>query len=148
MRKLNNKTRAELVWVVAVLAILVWAAVSNAAYLHDNSSSIANPVGGNPQGVVINVTGYQWAWTFTYANGTTSIDSLSLKAGTTYTLIVSSKDVIHDLYIPEFGVNVYAVLGHTNQITFTPTKIGTYIFECVEYCGEYHYEMRRTVTVT
>ena len=47
VRKLNNKTKAELVWVVAVLAILVWAAVSNAAYLHDNSSSIANPVGGN-----------------------------------------------------------------------------------------------------
>ena len=39
--------------VLAVLTILVWAAVSNAAYLHDNSSSIANPVGGNPQGVVV-----------------------------------------------------------------------------------------------
>ena len=145
---MDNKTKAEVVWIVAVLTILVWAAISNAAYLHDNSSSIANPVGGNPQGVVINVTGYQWAWTFTYSNGTSSIDNLSLKAGTTYTLVITSKDVIHDLYIPEFGVNVYAVAGHTNQITFTPTKIGTYIFECVEYCGEYHYEMRGTVTVT
>ncbi len=145
---MNNKTKAEVIWIVAVIAILAWAAVANASYLQSNSSSIANPTGGDPPGTVINVTGYQWAWTFHYANGTQSTGKLILSVGTTYTLVVYSKDVIHDFYIPEFGVNVYAVYGHPNEVTFTPTKAGTYIFECVEYCGEYHYEMRGTVVVT
>lgn len=145
---MDNKTKVELIWIVAVIAILGWAAVSNASYLHTNSVNIANPVGSSPEGVVINVTGYQWAWAFQYPNGTISTDVLYLNNNTTYTLMVSSKDVIHDLYIPQFGVNVYAVNGHPNQITFKPTKAGTYIFECVEYCGEYHYEMRGTVVVT
>lgn len=146
--KLDNRTKAEVIWVIAVVAILSWAAVSNATYLQTHSENIANPVGPDPQGVIINVTGYQWAWAFQYPNGTISTDKLVLTNGTTYTLIVSSKDVIHDLYIPEFGVNIYAVYGHTNQITFEPTKAGTYLFECVEYCGEFHYEMRGTVVVT
>jgi Heme/copper-type cytochrome/quinol oxidases, subunit 2 len=68
-------------------------------------------------------------------------------ANVTYTLIVTSKDVIHDLYIPQFGVQVYAVYGHTNEVSFTPLVPGTYIMECVEYCGEYHYEMRGQVVV-
>ncbi len=146
--KLDNRTKAEVIWVIAVVAILSWAAVSNATYLQTHSENIANPVGPDPQGVIINVTGYQWAWAFQYPNGTISTDKLVLTNGTTYTLIVSSKDVIHDLYIPEFGVNIYAVYGHTNQITFKPTKAGIYLFECVEYCGEFHYEMRGTVVVT
>ncbi|MEM3643146.1 MAG: hypothetical protein QXU70_04635 [Thermoplasmatales archaeon] len=71
-----------------------------------------------------------------------------MTVNTTYTLIVTSKDVIHDLYIPQFGVQVYAVYGHPNQVTIEPKQVGTFIMECVEYCGEYHYEMRGTVVVT
>jgi cytochrome c oxidase subunit 2 len=144
---LKNKTILEIIWIVAVIAILGWAAVSNASYTLSHGDNIANPVGGDPEGIVINVTGYQWAWQFQYPNGTISTDKVVLEVNTTYTFIVTSKDVIHDLYIPQFGVQVYAVYGHPNQVTFEPLKKGTFIFECVEYCGEYHYEMRGTVVV-
>ncbi len=145
---LKNKLLVEVIWIVAVVAILSWAAVSNAAYLTSDQNYISNPVSSDPVGTVINVTGYQWAWAFQYPNGTITTDKLVLKANTTYTLVVNSKDVIHDFYIPAFGVQSYAVPGHPNQVTIEPMKAGTYIFECVEYCGELHYEMRGTVVVT
>jgi heme/copper-type cytochrome/quinol oxidase subunit 2 len=148
VRKLDNKAKVELIWIVAVIAILGWAAVSNASYLSSNPSSIANPAGGDPQGVVINVTGYQWAWQFQYPNGTITTNELFLNVGTTYTLIITSKDVIHDFYIPQFGVQAYAVYGHPNEVTLKPLQEGTFLMECVEYCGQYHYEMRGTVVVT
>ncbi len=144
---MKSKTLLELIWIVAVLIILTYAAVANLSYLSTQQQNIANPAGGDPPGVLINVTGYQWAWQFTYNNGTVMTDKLVLVANTTYTIVVTSKDVIHDLYIPQFGVQVYAVAGHPNKVSFTPNKPGTYIMECVEYCGEFHYEMRGEVVV-
>ncbi|MEM4778307.1 MAG: hypothetical protein QW062_02560 [Thermoplasmatales archaeon] len=145
---MNSKTKTEVIWIVIVIAILAWGAVSSSTYLYSHPQTIANPEGGDPEGIVINVTGYQWAWQFTYPNGTVTTDKLFLTVNTTYTLIVTSKGVIHDLYIPQFGVQVYAVYGHPNQVTIEPKQVGTFIMECVEYCGEYHYEMRGTVVVT
>lgn len=145
---MKNKTLVEVLWIVAVIAILSWAAVSNATYVSTNQNSISNPVTGDPPGIVINVTGYQWAWAFQYPNGTLSTNKMWLKTNTTYTLMITSKDVIHDLYIPQFGVQSYAVPGQTNQVSIEPEHTGTFIFECVEYCGEFHYEMRGTVVVT
>ncbi len=144
---MDNKTKLELIWISAVVIILAWSAASNLSYINSDQKYIANPVGGDPSGIIINVTGYQWAWQFSYPNGTTTSDKLIVYVNTTYTLIVTSKDVIHDLYIPKFGVQVYAVAGHPNEVSFEPTVPGTYIMECVEYCGEYHYEMRGTVVV-
>jgi heme/copper-type cytochrome/quinol oxidase subunit 2 len=146
--QLKNKLLVEIIWIVAVIAILSWAAVSNASYLETNQNAIANPANSDPVGIVINVTGYQWAWAFEYPNGTITTDKLVLEVNQTYTLVITSKDVIHDLYIPQFGVQSYAVPGHPNQVTIEPKKTGTFLFECVEYCGEYHYEMRGTVVVT
>ena len=144
---MNKKVKYELIWLVAVIAILAISALANYNYTLSASKNIAQPYNGDPSGVVINVTGYQWGWQFEYPNGTITTDKLILMANVTYTLIVTSKDVIHDLYIPQFGVQVYAVYGHTNEVTFTPLVPGTYIMECVEYCGEYHYEMRGQVVV-
>lgn len=145
---MKSKLLLEVVWIVAVVAILGWAAAGNASYTLSHGNNIANPVGSDPQGVVINVTGRQWQWQFEYPNGTTMSDKLVLQVNTTYVLVVTSADVVHDLYIPQFGVQAYAVNGHVNQVSFEPMKKGRYIMECVEYCGEYHYEMRGWVTVT
>lgn len=144
---MNKKSLYELIWLLAVVVILSASAYYNFVYTTQNSQEIAQPYSGDPSGIIINVTGYQWGWQFQYSNGTIMTDKLVLEANQTYTLIVRSKDVIHDLYIPQFGVQVYAVYNHTNQVSFTPLAPGTYIMECVEYCGEYHYEMRGEVIV-
>lgn len=113
-------------------------------------NSIATKYNGTESGAIpIQVIGAQWSWTFVYQNGTKSVNNLTLKANTTYQLVVTSQDVIHDLYIGHLGVQIYAVPGQTNTLTFTtPDHSGHYFFECVEYCGEDHYLMRGFMTVT
>lgn len=148
---MKSKTKIEAIFMVMVIAILAFFAAQQ-AYISANDipNSIATQYKGNINNAVpIKVDGAQWSWTFTYQNGTTSVDNLTLKPNTTYQLIVTSSDVIHDLYIIHLGTQVYAVPGRTNTITFTtPSTPGTYHFECVEYCGLDHYLMRGVLTVT
>lgn len=147
---MNKKTRIELYWIIGVLVVLVGSAVFNYTLTNSISNEIANPF--SPQHIpnnstMIDVIGAQWSWTFVYPNGTQSVDALTLQSNHTYTLKVSSEDVIHSLLISQMGVQVYAVPGHNNTVTFTPTHVGKYLFECVEYCGEDHYLMRGILTV-
>lgn len=148
---MKSKTKIEALFMLAVIVVLGFFAADQ-AYIsaYEIPNSIASQYNGTHSGSVpIHVAGEQWSWTFTYQNGTSSVNVLTLKANTTYQLIVTSKDVIHDLYIGHFGVQVYAVPGQTNTISFTtPTHPGHYFFECVEYCGKDHYLMRGTLTVT
>lgn len=147
---MNSKTRTELLYVIVVLVVLMAAAGLNIVYVlgHESNIATAKDPSTVPAGsTVINVTGYQWAWEFAYPNGTSSTDVLWVHVNTEYTFRVISKDVIHDLLIPALGLQVYAVPGHPNQVSFSVNKVGSYIFECVEYCGEDHYLMRGTMEV-
>ena len=148
---MNSKLKNEMIYSIVVIVILLVVAIINVNYIDGHMANIAQPENNSTvpaNSTIIKVTGYQWAWSFTYTNGTTSTDVLYAQAGHTYTLQVTSKDVIHDLLIPNLGVQVYAVPGHPNQVTFEPTKPGTYIFECVEYCGQDHYLMRGYLEVS
>ncbi|MCL4328995.1 MAG: hypothetical protein M1151_07320 [Candidatus Thermoplasmatota archaeon] len=145
---MKDKIRKELIFISAVVAILVGSAILNAALISDISSSVAQENGSIPAGAyVIHVTGSQWVWTFTYPNGTVTHDFLSVPVNTTIALIVNSTDVIHDLYIPQMDIQAYAVPGNNNTVVFRPSGTGSYFFECVEYCGEYHYKMTGTLQV-
>lgn len=148
---MNSKAKYEYIFAIVVVAILLAMAIVNYAYITNHEPNIAQPLNNSevPAGsTVIDVSGYQWAWTFTYHNGSSSTDYLYVTANHNYTLQVTSKDVIHDLLIPSLGIQVYAVPGHPNQISFEPTKVGKFIFECVEYCGQDHYLMRGYMEVS
>ncbi len=148
---MKSKTKIEAIFMAIVIAILAFFAAQQAYVTsHEIPTAVATRYTGNQSGAIpIQVDGAQWSWTFTYQNGSRSVDNLTLKANTTYQLVVTSSDVIHDLYIGHFGAQVYAVPGRTNTLTFTtPSSPGTYFFECVEYCGQDHYLMRGTLTVT
>ncbi len=156
----NNKLKAEALWIVGFMVVLAFAAGLNFYITSQSDFSIATKMSGSNQipknSTPIIVDGYQWAWSFTYYNASgkqTSVDNLNITVNHTYTFIITStagsqsNAVIHDLYIPQFGIQVYAVPGQNNTITFTPVKTGTFVLECVEYCGYEHYLMRGYVTV-
>lgn len=149
---MNGKTKVELLWVIGVLVILGGAAVFNIMWIQGNRNGIAQDTsngGPNTSGnlQVIHVTGSQWSWAFANSTGNLTVNAFTVKVNVPVELVVSSTDVIHDLLIPQMGIQVYAVPGQNNTIQFTPSEIGTYFFECVEYCGEYHFEMRGNMTV-
>ena len=62
-------------------------------------------------------------------------------------VLLRSKDVLHDFYVPEFRAKMDAVPGMITYMWFTPTKTGTYEVLCAELCGIGHHTMRGTVVV-
>ncbi len=62
-------------------------------------------------------------------------------------ILLRSKDVLHDFYVPQFRVKMDAVPGLITNFWLTPTKVGTFEAACAEYCGVGHHGMRGIVVV-
>lgn len=95
----------------------------------------------------IQVTGERWLWTFIYPNGTISPSKLIVPKGKPVRMVMSSKDVIHSFYVPEFRVKRDVIPGQYTSIWFEATEVGKYTLECTEYCGTGHSDMLATVEV-
>jgi cytochrome c oxidase subunit 2 len=57
-------------------------------------------------------------------------------------VLLRSKDVVHDFYVPQMRSKMDMVPGMVSYFWFTPTKTGNYETLCAEYCGVGHYNMR------
>lgn len=78
-----------------------------------------------------------------------SPDRLTLRAGETVRLRISSPDVVHGLTIPGLGVNVDEIYpGTVVEVDVTPDKPGRYAFACTRWCGVDHWRMRGVIEVT
>jgi cytochrome c oxidase subunit 2 len=116
----------------------------------------------NPN-LTVNVVGYQWSWQFSYPqykmdNGTSVVTDngvmypgplplLEVPTGETVRFNLTSPDVIHSFWIPEFLFKRDVIPGHPNHFEVTLTKTGTYIGHCSELCGLYHSRMLFQVKV-
>jgi cytochrome c oxidase subunit II len=60
---------------------------------------------------------------------------------------LSSKDVIHDYFLPGMRIGGDAIPGSLIPIWFTPVKTGTYEAICAQLCGLGHYGMKGTLVV-
>ena len=57
-------------------------------------------------------------------------------------VLMRSKDVLHDFYVPQIRVKMDMVPGTVSYIWFTPTLLGEYEILCAEFCGLGHFNMR------
>jgi cytochrome c oxidase subunit 2 len=76
-----------------------------------------------------------------------AVNDLHLVVNRPVAVRISSVDVVHSFFLPNFRVKQDAVPGRDVQIWFTPTKEGTYQIACAQLCGVGHYTMRGNVTV-
>lgn len=95
----------------------------------------------------IRVRGKKWSWEFEYPTGDRMPGELVLQQGQPYKMIISSDDVLHSFFIPEFRLKRDAVPGQYSFIAFTPTVVGPAHVFCAEYCGTSHSGMLATVKV-
>lgn len=95
----------------------------------------------------IRVTGQKWFWTFDYANGASSPGELVVPIHTPVKVLISSKDVIHSVYVPAFRIKMDALPNRYTVTWFEATKIGEYPLYCAEFCGTEHSGMRAKVRV-
>ncbi len=102
---------------------------------------------GKPPELVVNVTGLQYAWIFTYPETGITTGELHVPVGREVQVNMTANDVIHAFWVPEFRVKQDVIPGRQSEIRFTPNKEGTYALICAELCGPYHGAMRTQVVV-
>ncbi len=62
-------------------------------------------------------------------------------------VLLRSKDVLHDFYVPPFRARMNMVPGMVTSFWFTPTQVGRFDILCAQLCGVGHYNMRGIVVV-
>jgi cytochrome c oxidase subunit 2 len=95
----------------------------------------------------IYVTGKKWMWHFAYPDGPNANATLTVPARRPVRLLLTSRDVIHSFYVPEFRIKQDAVPGRYTETWFEATKAGRYRVYCTEYCGTWHSNMVGEVVV-
>lgn len=103
--------------------------------------------------VTVDVTGFQWQWTFEYKDQGLKFTGLGekgpemvLPAGVPILIKLHSVDVIHSFYTARFLYKLDVIPGRDNQFPVTITEPGqVYSGQCAEYCGLSHNQMYFTV---
>ena len=97
----------------------------------------------------VSVVGHQWFWEYRYPKYGVVFanEPLVLPVGKTVAANVTSIDVIHSWFVPEFGIKMDANPGRINHVWFQVEKIGKYEGQCAELCGVLHGQMFINVTV-
>ncbi len=111
-----------------------------------------NALAASPD-LTIDVTGFQWQWRFDYqqegvdvVGETEAPAEMVVPVGATVRINLTSTDVIHAFWLPEFLIKTDAIPHRVNEFDMTVTKAGTYDSgRCAEYCGLNHDKMRFTV---
>jgi cytochrome c oxidase subunit II len=95
----------------------------------------------------IYVTAQRWAYGFAYPNGSTSMGELVVPVNEPVKLTMSSKDLLHGFFIPDFRVKQDILPNRYTSLWFQATRTGTFDLYCTQYCGTGHSNMRGTIKV-
>jgi len=138
--RIHGGMALEIIWsiipLIIVLGIFVW------------STGIFFDIARPPAETMnIYATGKQWMWKFQHLDGQREINELHVPVGRKVKMIMTSEDVIHDLYVPAFRVKADVIPGRYSHIWFEATKAGEYHLFCAEYCGTQHSGMIGKVVV-
>jgi len=164
---LVHSTKAEIIWTIIPVVILVVLAVPAARTLIALDDSRGSEL-------TVKVTGYQWKWGYDYLDSgvsffsTLSRDSnearqlqshvdvngvheylrdvdhpLVVPTGTKVRLLLTAQDVIHAWWVPALAIKKDAIPGFVNELWFQidADKPGLYRGQCVELCGRDHSAM-------
>jgi cytochrome c oxidase subunit II len=132
-----------LIWVIVSSVLCVFLLVWGLAEMQSASaaSRASNPL-------VVDVTGQQWVWTFSYpGEGGAQSDQLYLPVNRPVVFDVTSDDVIHSFWIVQMGIKVDANPGEVTTTSTTPNKLGIFDVRCAELCGLLHADMETTAHV-
>ncbi len=139
---LHGNHRLEILWTVIPALILVVLGVY--------STQMTYAIQKTPSDVVvIKVHGQKWSWEYEYPGGFTKTNDLRLPEGKDVLFKITSKDVIHSFWIPQFRLKQDAVPGRETEYTVKVEKGDTSNLRvvCAEYCGTAHAMMVNKITV-
>ncbi len=140
---IHGHTGLEIAWTAVPTLLVTSIAVVSAIVLAKDDAQGANPLR-------VEVTAQQFFWSYRYPEfGNKESDVLRLPVNRSIVLHMTSKDVIHSFWVPEFRQKQDIVPGIHPTLHITPTKVGTYPVICTELCGLGHALMRsRAIVMT
>ena len=161
---LTHNTKAEVIWTVVPIFILIGMAVPATRTLIQTEDATGTEL-------TIRITGYQWKWGYQYVESGVELFStldrasnaarqlgsgidpasvpnyllnvdhpLVLPAGVKVRLLITAQDVIHAWWVPALAIKKDAVPGFMNEAWFKidTDKTGLYRGQCAELCGRDH----------
>jgi cytochrome c oxidase subunit 2 len=124
---------------VPLIFFLAWVVIGFKDYLWYTST---------PKGATdVYVTAKKWMWHFAYPDGPNGNAVLTVPANRPVRLLMTSRDVIHSFYVPEFRIKQDVIPGRYTETWFEATKPGRYRIFCTEMCGTWHSQMIGYVVV-
>jgi cytochrome c oxidase subunit 2 len=145
--QIHGSSKLELLWtiipMITVTALFIAAIVTlNEQY----DAHVENP------DLTIDVTGFQWQWTFDYKDQGISLTGtgrdgpvMAVPVGEKVHIRLHATDVIHSFYVPQFLYKKDVIPGRTNEFDVVVQQVGTYAGQCAEFCGIGHADMHFTV---
>ena len=97
--------------------------------------------------ITINVKAQKWSWTFEYQNGIQGFGEIWVPVDTPVRLEMTSQDVLHSFYVPEFRIKHDVIPNRFAYVWFQAPRVGTYQVVCTEYCGTAHSNMGAKIHV-
>ncbi|MBI4495237.1 MAG: cytochrome c oxidase subunit II [Chloroflexi bacterium] len=135
--QVHGNTRLEVAWTIAPAVVLFVIAIPTIQAIF----AAATPPGSD--GLEIVVTGHQWWWELEYPDAqVVTANEVHIPVGRPISFTLKSADVIHSFWVPRLGGKMDVVPGHTNHLYLTAYQAGTYLGQCVEFCGLQHANMK------
>ncbi len=121
----------ELIWTIVPLVIVLLLGVQTWAVYKEYRAV--------PKDVYeVNIEGFMWGWNVTYPEGIKTTNELRVPVGQPVKVNLTSKDVLHAFFIPEYRVQEEAIPGRTTYFWFRPSRPGETRAYCTEFCGNGH----------
>jgi len=148
----EGNVRAEIIW-TTIPALIV---IALGVFSQPLWSRIKEPANFPADAIVYDIHAKQFEWHFTYPGPDGKLDTpddfekrneLHVVVGRNYVMRMTSEDVIHSFYIPQFRLRQDVVPGMTIRAWFRPTQTGEFEVACSQLCGLGHYRMRSRVIV-
>ncbi len=145
---LHDKRFTAVVSVTVFLVLDAWVLVVAMKDLREGYWNMPRPE--SPDVLRVEVLAQQWSWNFRTpgvdgefgtADDVLSINQLTVPQDRPVSLNVTSKDVIHSLFLPDMRLKRDANPGAINVAWFQPIKAGDFQILCAELCGYAHYQM-------
>ena len=147
---LHGNAVVEIVWTLVPACVVIYLAFASQRLW----AQIQGPP--PPHQLEVEVNAEQFAWNIRYpgpdgrfgtSDDITTINQLHLPLGQVVLVHLTSKDVIHSFFLPQFRLKRDAVPGITGRVWLQATKPGHDEIVCAELCGIGHYRMRGFVTI-
>jgi cytochrome c oxidase subunit 2 len=132
----HGNTTLEIVWTMIPAVILALIAVPTVRTIFRTATK------PGPEALQVEVIGHQWWWEFRYPDlGIVTANELHVPTGRTVNLEMTTADVIHSFWLPQFAGKRDVFPNRHNNLWFKAEVEGNYPGQCAEFCGLQHGRM-------